>query len=278
MTKVVTLANLKGGVGKTTNTCMTAYALAEKGYRVLIVDKDPQANVTAFFISTMEQRGETVPNLEDKFLLNGINAGSLKNCIIPVMKNLDMIPTSPRFQYYPYTLERMFKGSSDAVELQRITYFSSLLEGIKENYDYIFIDVPPTISKFTDAALYATDYVVIILQTHQRALQGAEIFVEYLNDIIVSRFGHRLEIAGVLAVILKQDSQVDQATLVNAENTFGLENMFKTQIKQMERLKRYDITGITSDNNHDKRVLEIYKGLAEELLNRIDSMEGAKQV
>lgn len=264
---VITFANFKGGVGKTTNTCMTGYALAKKGYKVLIVDKDPQANVTTFFLSTMEQNGQPIPEM--KYLLEGIQDGSLVDCVMPVNENLDIIPTIARLQFYQRVLNHKFRGYSEEIEMKRVTYFGSLIDEIKDNYDFVFIDVPPTISIFTDAALYVTDYVVVVLQTQQRSLQGAEIFIEYLNEIIVKDYKHQLDVAGVLPVIMKPDSLVDQATLINAENFFGTENLFKTQIKQMERLKRYDITGITNVDHHDKRALDVYNAIADELLERI---------
>ena len=274
MTKVIVFANFKGGVGKTTNTCMTAYTLAKRGYKVLVIDKDPQANVTSFFINTLEQMGKDTPDM--KFLLEGIEEGSLINCVTPITDNLSMIPTTPRFQYYPFLLERMFKGASEQKDFERVAYFSTLLDEIKHDYDYVFIDIPPTFSKFTDTALYATDYVVVVLQTQHRALQGAEILVEYLNDIIVGKYGHDLDVPGVLPVIMKSDSKIDQATLINAENSFGAENLFNTHIKQMERLKRYDITGITDLDYHDKKVFEVYEELADELLERIGKLGGVE--
>lgn len=266
MAKVITFANFKGGAGKTTNCVMTAYALAHLGNKVLVVDKDPQANATTLLFRTLDD--EETPST--KYLLDGIEQGSFNDCVVAITDNLHVIPTTPKFQYYPLVLEKMFKGLSEQKDFERVTYFDSLLNELQDDYDYIFIDVPPTISKFTDAALYATDYVVVVLQTQERSLQGAEIFIEYLNDIIVDKFGHDLDIAGILPVIMKTDSKVDQATLINAEDSFGTSNLFKTQIKQMERLKRYDITGITDVDFHDKRVLEVYTNVANELLERIE--------
>lgn len=269
MSKVITFANFKGGAGKTTNCVMTGYALSNMGYKVLIVDKDPQANATTVLFRTLELvTGEEVT--ASKYLLDGIEQGSLNHsCIVEITDNLHVLPTTPKFQYYPIVLEKMFKGLSEQKDLERVAYFSELLEPLKQEYDFIFIDVPPTISKFTDAALYATDYVVVVLQTQERSLQGAEIFIEYLNDIIVDKYDHILDVAGILPVIHKTDSKIDQATLTSAKNIFGEENLFSTHIKQMERLKRYDITGITDTDMHDKRVFEVYEGVAKELLERV---------
>lgn len=269
MSKVITFANFKGGAGKTTNCVMTGHALSNMGYKVLIVDKDPQANATTLLFRTLEQiTGEEVT--ASKYLLDGIEQGVFDHsCIVEITDNLYVLPTTPKFQYYPIVLEKMFKGLSEQKDHERVAYFGDLLEPLKQEYDFIFIDVPPTISKFTDAALYATDYVVVVLQTQERSLQGADIFIEYLNDIIVDKYEHTLDVAGILPVIHKADSKIDQATLINAKNTFGEENFFNTEIKQMERLKRYDITGITDADMHDKRVFDVYTNVANELLERV---------
>ena len=76
-----------------------------------------------------------------------------------------------------------------------------------------------------------------------------------------------------LPVILKPGSKVDEATLINAANEFGQENIFKNHIRMMERLKRYFITGITSVDHHDKKTKDVYGLIADEFLNRIGEVD-----
>lgn len=266
LSKVITFGNFKGGTGKTTNCVMTAYALADKGYRVLIIDKDPQANCTTLLYRTYEYLYDVDKVDHQKYLLDGIIDGDLSQCIVKIKDNLDLIPTTPGFAFYPRELNKLFKG--DAKELERTAYFKHLLSRVKDDYDFVFVDVPPTISLFTDAALYASDYVMIVMQTQEPSLQGAEVFVEYIQQM-VDMYDINLDIIGVLPVILKPGSKVDEATLINAANEFGQENIFKNHIRMMERLKRYFITGITSVDHHDKKTKDVYGLIAGEFLNRM---------
>lgn len=266
MSKVITFGNFKGGTGKTTNCVMTAKALADKGYKVLVIDKDPQANCTTLLYRTYEYLHE-VDKVEQKYyLLDGIVGKDLSKCIITVKDNLDLIPTTPSFSFYPGELSKLFKGERN--ELERVAYFKYLLDQVKDDYDFVFVDVPPTISIFTDAALYASNYVMIVMQTQEPSLQGAEVFVEYIQKM-VDTYDVDLDVVGVLPVILKPGSKIDEATLINAANEFGEENIFSTHIRMMERLKRYFITGITAVDHHDKKVDEVYRTVANEFLSRV---------
>ena len=267
MGKVITFGNFKGGTGKTTNCVMTAYALAQLGYKVLVIDKDPQANGTTFLYRTYESIHNVEKVEHQNYLLDGIKQGNLEKCVISITDNLDLIPTTPAFAFYPRELQKLFKG--DSKENERVAYFKNLLEKVKGSYDFVLVDVPPTISLFTDAALYASDYVMIVMQTQEPSLQGAEVFVEYMQQM-VDTHDLDLDVVGILPVILKQDSKIDEATLINAADVFGEENLFNVRIKMMERLKRYFITGITDIDHHDKNVMKVYTSVANELLSRID--------
>ncbi|EAC3669535.1 ParA family protein, partial [Listeria monocytogenes] len=137
------------------------------------------------------------------------------------------------------------------------------------------IDVPPTLSSYTDSALYSSDYTIIVLQTQERSLVGAEAYVKYLQELI-DNYHADFDILGVLPVLLKNNAAVDISTLENAKESFGEQNLFKTVVKNMERLKRYDLIGIVdpevdgSADMHDKRVLNLYKNVTTELLERLD--------
>ncbi|MEE1131411.1 MAG: ParA family protein, partial [Caryophanon sp.] len=121
-----------------------------------------------------------------------------------------------------------------------------------------------------DAALYASDYVVVVMQTQERSLAGAEVFTNYLQSLI-DDYNAELDIIGILPVILKNGAAVDLATLENAKDVFGEENIFKQVVMNMERLKRFDLTGITNDDMHDRRVHKVYNGIAEEFIERLEA-------
>lgn len=265
MVKTVTFGNFKGGTGKTTNSTMLAYELATIGYKVLLVDQDPQANATSLFLKTKYNIDGKIVNFH-KTLMSAISDGDLKPIITNIKPNLDLLPSFSDFAVYPNFLEKRFTDDYS----KRVKYFSSLLDEIKDDYDYIFIDVPPTISIITDSALYASDAVVIVMQTHERSLQGCEIFLNYLTSI-VDEYDTSLGVVGVLPVLLKNNSLIDAGVLDKAKIQFGEELLFDNIVKNMERLKRFDIQGITHEDMHDRRVHALYKKIAHEFITRINS-------
>lgn len=267
---VVTFGNFKGGTGKTTTSAMLAYALSEKGYKVLVSDQDPQANASDMFLKTKSLiEGEDTVYSETIF--TAIQKGNLKDAIIPIKENLYLLPSDKPFSKFPRIMNSMFADYND-----QVYYFSSILEEIKSDYDFIFLDVPPTISLITDSALYASDFVVIVMQTQEWGLAGAEGFVEYLNELIED-YDAILDVIGILPVILKSGARIDTATYDDAVETFGSNNIFKEPIMFMERLKQYPRTGIEIKDIHDKRVLEKFDSIADIFLKRLENeLEGVE--
>lgn len=280
--------NMKGGVGKTTNSVMTAYQLAKLGYKTLVCDLDPQANATQLLRRTYGlQHGSDLQI--DKTMMVALMDENIKPAIVIIMDNLYLLPSSEDFKNYPDFLEMKFMldkekiqaGDSNTlqsemskVKEQRIAYFAQQLAKVRDEYDFIIIDVPPTLSIFTDSAIYATDFVIIVLQTQQRSLDGAETFFEYLQQMYNDYANVDFDILGVLAVLLKNNAGLDSQILKDAETDFGKDMLFDQIIRHMERLKRYDRTGIaekglTKYDMHDTRLHYIYNTLTKEIVSRL---------
>lgn len=280
--------NMKGGVGKTTNSVMTAYQLAKLGYKTLVCDLDPQANATQLLRRTYGlQHGSDLQI--DKTMMFALMDENIKPAIVIIMDNLYLLPSSEDFKNYPDFLEMKFMldkekiqaGDSNTlqsemskVKEQRIAYFAQQLAKVRDEYDFIIIDVPPTLSIFTDSAIYATDFVIIVLQTQQRSLDGAETFFEYLQQMYNDYTNVDFDILGVLAVLLKNNAGLDSQILKDAETDFGKDMLFDQIIRHMERLKRYDRTGIaekglTKYDMHDTRLHYIYNTLTKEIVSRL---------
>ncbi|MFL2068390.1 ParA family protein [Leuconostoc mesenteroides] len=261
--KILTFGNFKGGTGKTTNSTMIGFELSNRNKKVLLLDLDPQGNATNLYLKTKSTLdGEVV--IFDTTLMSAIKNEDLSSAIINIKENLDVLPSATDFSLFPRYME-FLPNYED-----RVRYLSTLIEPLRNKYDYIIIDIPPTISLITDSALFMSDYCIIVLQTHERSLQGAEAFINYIQNDVIDKFkAPTLDVLGVLPVLLKNGAPVDVSTLENAKNEFGEENMFQTTIRNMERLKRYDITGITDDDMHDKRVSQVYIEVTDELLQRI---------
>ncbi|MGM0183380.1 hypothetical protein IGK74_002345 [Enterococcus sp. AZ150] len=273
MTKVISFGNFKGGTGKTTNSTMVAYELSNMGYKVLLGDLDPQANATDLLLLTKKRRGEFDV---DKTMMTCLAEGSFKDSIVEIKENLFLLPSADDFSSYNMFLEQKFPNSDFT---SRNNYFNDVLKEVKDDYDFIILDNPPSISIYTNSSLIASDYVIVVLQTQERSLTGAEAFVEYLNEF-VNQNDLDLEVIGILPVLLKSDSIYDNSAYKNSVDIFGEENVFKNIVKNMERLKKYDSKGIIDaqfdeleSDFHDTRVHNLYKTITEEMLERIDMIE-----
>ena len=280
--------NMKGGVGKTTNSVMTAYQLAKLGYKALVCDLDPQANATQLLRRTYGLQHGTDLQI-NKTMMVALTEENIKSAIVNIMDNLYLLPSSEDFKNYPDFLEMKFMLDKEKIEAgdsttlqsemskvkeQRISYFAQQLAKVRDEYDFVIIDVPPTLSIFTDSAIYATDFVIIVLQTQQRSLDGAETFFEYLQQMYNDYANIDFDILGVLAVLLKNNVGLDNQILKDAETDFGKDMLFNQIIRHMERLKRYDRTGIaekglTKYDMHDTRLHYIYNTLTKEIVARL---------
>lgn len=263
--KVLVSGNFKGGTGKTTTATMLGLALARIHKKTLLIDLDPQANATDLYFKTKQNITGEVSTF-DTTLLKAIRNENLSDSIIKLDDDIDFIPSSADFSLFPRYMEGIREKYID-----RVQYLSSLINPLKEKYDYIILDLPPTISLITDSALYSCDWVLIVMQTQERSFQGAEGFIDYMQTQVINDYhAPNLQVLGVLPVLLKNGAPMDKSTLINAENEFGKENMFGLTIKNMERLKRYDATGVTNHDQFDKKVNAVYDELAKEVLERMN--------
>lgn len=152
-------------------------------------------------------------------MMVSIQEKNLKPAIVKIMDNLYLLPSHKDFVNYPDFLELTFLPTEENYKEKRIAYFDYLLSDIEDEYDYIIFDVPPTLSIFTDTALYSTDYIVIVLQTQQRSLDGAEAFWEYAQEFYNRYTNVDFDIAGILPVLLKNDSGIDNQIIFDFHDT-----------------------------------------------------------
>lgn len=256
---VITCANQKGGVGKTTTTACLSYILA-KDYKkkVLVIDADPQGNLTQMIT------GENSLLYREKSILEAIKEGDLKPYIQKSSSEyvLDFIPSNVEFSIFSMFLNKEF-----GLDETRNYIFKSLIKDIKENYDYIFIDIPPTLSDFTNNALSASDYILIVMQTHTFALEAIDTFIPYLLDI-KENFNSKLDLIGILPVLMDNKGSIDQFVLESAKEKHK-DVVFDVEIKIRERIKSFATLGIQERDFHDTRALEQYREVVKELIKRV---------
>lgn len=262
---IISCSNEKGGTGKTSTTALLGWELSSLGYRVLLVDCDPQANLTDLMIKTKSIENTEIVIDSSLFGLL-INHKSLENGIISIKNNLSLLPVASDMNMFSRWVDKQ-----DLSEKDKVTYLKKALDPIKNSYDFIFLDVSPTMSLTNDNVFMACDWLIVMLQTQQRALLGAKNFLEYLQTNLIDNFDAKVDVLGILPVLTKGQSKIDNSVLKTAEDEFGQDNLFENVITAMERVKRYDLTGITenSKNVWDKATHSVYTAVAKEMINKL---------
>lgn len=254
----ITFGNFKGGVGKTTAATICAFLLQEKKHKVLFLDFDPQGDSTRILSTTFNKDMSKFTSVYE-----AIVEGDLSKAKLQLSKNMDLLPSAKNLVSFTDHLNDVSKSKgADAKHF----YLDFLLQQVEEDYDFIIIDVPPTISEFTNNALVASDYVLPVLQTEVSAFLQT---VEFKNYVLGMQIHNPdLEIIGILPYLEKKGAKVDTYIIDQAKQQLdGL--LFKNHIYKRERVKRYSLTGIQREDFHDKQTLKMFEKVVKEILKKV---------
>ena len=267
---IITVGNYKGGAGKTSNSTLIGYTLAKQGIKVLVVDLDPQTNATKALLLTKSALEKDNIMTINKTIMSGVANGSLVDLPVNIMPNYDLLPSYPDFGDFP---KYVYKHANN--ETEEVSILKPLLDELRPNYDLIILDIPPMSREVTANATVASDYTLISFQTQERSLTGAE---NYINDLLIykDKFNLNIDVVGILPVLQNKKGTVDNAMLNMAKESFGDDLVFKSVIPHMERIKRFDITGITDKDRFDRKVMQTYEIATNEFIEKINKLEDAK--
>ncbi len=252
MGKVIVVANQKGGVGKTTTSVNLSAYLGDIKKKVLVIDCDPQGNTTSGFGIEKESLDKTIYDV----LVNG---ESLSDATIETKyKNLSICPSDVD----------LAGAEIELVSVNKREYIlQKEIDKIKENYDYILIDCPPSLGLLTLNAFAAADSVIIPIQCEYYALEGLGQLTNTISTLRQS-INSKLEIEGILLTMF--DKRTNLSTLVYEEvKKFFPEKVFKTVIPRNVRLSEAPSFGepILAYDKFSKGAFA-YKALAKELIKK----------
>ena len=258
MGKIISLVNQKGGVGKTTTSINLASSLGLLGKRVLLVDIDPQGNATT---GVGIEKGGLSASLYEALL----DEKTIHESIIKTkFKNLSILPSSINL----VGIESSFvnKQKEDPT-FAKFLQLKKLLDEVRDNYDYILIDCPPSLSVLTTNALAASDSVLIPVQCEFYALEG---IMQLLNTVRVARknLNPNLEIEGVVLTMLDSRTLLGLEVVENIRSYFK-EKVYDTIIPRLVVLAEAPSHGKPiADYNYKSKGTAAYLNLAKEVIER----------
>ncbi|MDH6364390.1 chromosome partitioning protein [Enterococcus sp. PF1-24] len=250
MARIISVANQKGGVGKTTTTVNLGACLAYNGKKVLLVDIDAQGNATSGL-------GVRKPDVEKSIYDVLVNEVPIRETILPSSReNLDIVPATIQLAGAEIELTSM---------MARESRLKMAIAEISDDYDYVFIDCPPSLGHMTINAFTASDSILIPVQCEYYALEGLS---QLLNTVrlVQKHFNPDLKIEGVLLTMYDARTNLG-AEVVEEVRKYFRENVYDTIIPRNVRLSEAPSHGLSIiDYDIRSRGAEVYLSLAEEVM------------
>ncbi|AXX65381.1 MAG: ParA family protein [Lactobacillus sp.] len=254
MARVISLANQKGGVGKTTTTINLGACLSELGKQVLVIDIDPQGNATS---GLGIKKVDVTQDIYDVI----INELPLQKTIMKTERSgLDIVPATIQLAGAEMELTSM---------MARETRLKEAIMTIQDNYDYILIDCPPSLGQLSINAFTASNSIIIPVQSEYYALEGLS---QLLNTIrlVQKHFNPNLAIEGVLLTMFDARTNLGTQVVNEVQSYFG-DRVYKTIIPRNTRLAEAPSYGLPIiDFDRKSRGAETYLQLAEEVVKNDD--------
>lgn len=229
MAKVICVTNQKGGVGKTTTAVNLCYYLAKDKFRVLLIDFDPQGNATSGL--GIEKTDDVINANMTNVLLGSANLGDI---IRPTkFKNYSLAPATPELANAEVEITSQQK---------RFTRLRDAIRTVEQNYDYIIIDLPPSLSLLTVNGMIASNYLLLPVQTEFYALEGVAQLLESMK-LIMKQANPNLRLLGVLATMY--DKRTSLSTQVYDEiKKYFKQLTFETTIPRNVRVAEAPSHGV----------------------------------
>lgn len=252
MGKTIAVANQKGGVGKTTTAINLSSCIAAKGKKVLVIDTDPQGNTTSGLGVEKNELDNTIYELM-------LGDCSIRDCIIPeVIDNVSLVPSNVNLS--AAEIELIGVDKKEYILRNEIDY-------VKDNYDYIIIDCPPSLNMLTINAMTTADSVLVPIQCEYYALEGLSQLIHTVN-LVKERLNPDLEMEGVVFTMYDSRTNLSAQVVENVKDNLN-QHIYKTLIPRNIRLAEAPSYGLPINLYDPKSTgAEAYMLLAEELIEK----------
>ncbi len=250
MERIIAVANQKGGVGKTTTAINLSACLAELGKKILVIDLDPQGNTTSGFGVVKDELEKTVYEV-----LIG-DCAAQEAILHNVEENLDLLPSNVNLS----------GAEIELIGIDRKEFIlRDQLESVRNQYDFILIDCPPSLNMLTVNAMTTANSVLVPIQCEYYALEGLSQLI-YTINLVKERLNPELEMEGVVFTMYDARTNLSLQVVENVKNNLR-QNIYKTIIPRNVRLAEAPSHGMPITQYDPKSAgAESYRLLAEEVI------------
>lgn len=250
MGKIIAIANQKGGVGKTTTSINLSACLAEKGKKVLVIDTDPQGNTTSGFGIEKNELDNTIYELI-------LGECPIRDCVInDVIENVSVLPANVN----------LAATEIELIGVERKEYIlKNEVDYVKNEYDFIIIDCPPSLNMLTINAMTTADSVLVPIQCEYYALEGLSQLIHTVN-LVKERLNPELDMEGVVFTMYDSRTNLSMQVVDNVKQNLK-QKVYNTLIPRNIRLAEAPSYGLPI-NKYDAKSAgaEAYMQLAEEII------------
>ena len=264
MTKVIAIANQKGGVGKTSTTVNLGAGLVRQGYAVLAIDFDPQANLTmALGFKSPDDMEYTVSNV----LAKAMDEEPIDPAegILTTEEGVDLMPSSIQLSRYELSLVN---------EMNRESMLRQFVDAAKPNYDYILIDCAPSLNVLALNALTAADSVLIPTQPEFFSNAGLQMLLSTISKVR-KKINPSLNIEGVLVTMMDKRPNFTRELVSQLREAYGgTIKVFDTEIPKSIRMTESNVNGMSVFGYNPKNPVGIsYEALTQEVIEHDKALE-----
>lgn len=210
MSAVINLLNLKGGVGKTVSSINIAYSLAECGNKVLIADTDAQGNIATSMGVNGNELSITLADILSEAIDKDVSIKRITEAVISVGK-VDILPSNSMLAGLDFKLMNAFG---------RETILKSITDKLRDTYDYIIIDCPPSLGLMVINALVASDYTLIPVEAHYLCFESLKIMLDTIN-MVKLKLNPKLGVAGIFLTMYQSRTSLSKGIKEMVNRTYG---------------------------------------------------------